>query len=127
MSSKRTSRVARALGLCAALALAATSAAAEIRDPTRPPSAAARTGEAVREPAPVLSAVMSFNGKRKAIFNGHVVTDGSVLGGYIIDAVLEDGVRYRHANVTHELHLAHPTTIKKPAAEPPRTPSGVQP
>jgi hypothetical protein len=103
-------------------------AAAEIRDPTRPPSAAPRTSEARHEPAPVLSAVMTFDGKRKAIFNGHVVSAGSVVGEYTIDAVLEDGVRYRHANVTQELHLARPaTTFKKPAAEPPRTPSGVQP
>jgi hypothetical protein len=40
--------------------------------------------------------------------------------------VLEDGVRYRRANQSHELHLVHAaTTFKKPAAEPQRGPSGV--
>jgi hypothetical protein len=115
-----------ALVFCAALG-GTLAAAGEIRDPTRPPMRASGTGEAAREPAPVLSAVMSFNGKRKAIFNGHVVGDGSVVGPYTIDTVLEDGIRYRRANVTHELHLAHAsTTFKKPTAEPARAPSGVQ-
>jgi hypothetical protein len=42
--------------------------------------------------------------------------------------VLDDGVRYRHANATHVLHLAHPaTTFKKPAAAPARALGGVQP
>lgn len=101
--------------------------AEEIRDPTRPPMRDAHAPDAAREPAPVLSAVMSFDGRRIAIFNGHVVTGGSVVGAYTIDSVLEDGVRYRHANATHELHLAHPeTTFKKPAAGPARSPSGVQ-
>jgi cytochrome c1 len=112
--------------LAALLEVAYHAAADEIRDPTRPPMHEAPASE-VGEPAPVLSAVMTFNGKRKAIFNGQVVTGGSVVGAYTIDAVLEDGVRYRRANVVRELHLAHPaTTFKKPAAEPPRTPSGVQ-
>jgi len=76
----------------------------------------------------VLSAVLSFNGKRSAIFNGRVVTGGSVIGAYTIDSVLEDGVRYRYANSMHELHLAHPsTTFKKPAVGPARVASGVEP
>jgi hypothetical protein len=122
------SRPSLALGIsAAALGMTLSAAAGEIRDPTRPPMRDAHAAEAAREPAPVLSAVMSFNGKRKAIFNGRVVTDGSVVGAYTIDAVLEDGVRYRHASSTHELHLAHPaTTFKKPAVGPARVASGVQ-
>jgi hypothetical protein len=109
------------------LGVAQCCAAQEIRDPTRPPMRDAQATDAAREPAPVLSAVMSFDGRRIAIFNGRVVSGGSVVGAYTIDSVLEDGVRYRYANVTHELHLAHPaTTFKQPAAGPARAPSGVQ-
>jgi hypothetical protein len=111
----------------AVLGAAQCAAAGEIRDPTRPPVRDAQAAEAAREPVPVLSAVMSFNGKRIAIFNGCVVSAGSVVGAYTIDSVLEDGVRYRYANATHELHLPHPaTTFKKPATGPARAPSGVQ-
>jgi hypothetical protein len=110
----------------AVLGVAQCAAAQEIRDPTRPPMRDAQATDAAREPAPVLSAVMSFNGRRIAIFNGRVVSGGSVVGAYTIDSVLEDGVRYRHANATHELHLARPaTTFKKPAAGPARVASGV--
>ncbi len=94
---------------CALTAAAAASSAAadELRDPTRPPMREARGAEVVREAAPVLSAVMTFNGKRTAIFNGRLVREGSVVGPYTIASVLEDGVRYRRSNETHELHLAH--------------------
>jgi hypothetical protein len=110
----------------AAVCAASTAGADELRDPTRPPMREARGPEAVREAAPVLSAVMSFDGKRTAIFNGRLVRDGSVVGPYTIASVLEDGVRYRRSNETHELHLAHTSTVKKPAAEPARAPSGEQ-
>lgn len=111
---------------CALTAAAAASSAAadELRDPTRPPMREARGAEVVREAAPVLSAVMTFNGKRTAIFNGRLVREGSVVGPYTIASVLEDGVRYRRSNETHELHLAHTSTVKKPAADPARAPSG---
>ena len=125
------SRAPRAFAVFAAAlgtTLTLCAAAEDIRDPTRPPMRDAHAADAAREPAPVLSAVMSFNGRRIAIFNGCVVSGGSVVGAYTIDSVLEDGVRYRHANATHELHLAHPaTTFKKPAAGPARVASGVQP
>lgn len=111
----------------AALVAASTAAADELRDPTRPPMREAHGAEAVHEPAPVLSAVMTFNGKRTAIFNGRLVRDGSVIGPYTIASVLEDGVRYRRSNEMHELHLAHTSTVKKPAAEPAPAPSGEQP
>jgi hypothetical protein len=121
------SRAPLAFAVFAAVLVMSCAAAGEIRDPTRPPMRDAQATGAPREPAPVLSAVMSFNGKRIAIFNGCVVSGGSVVGAYTIDSVLEDGVRYRYANATHELHLAHPATLfKKPAAGPARTPSGVQ-
>ncbi|HMK86420.1 MAG TPA: hypothetical protein VK437_10715, partial [Steroidobacteraceae bacterium] len=97
------------------------------RDPMRPPQRETRAADAPREPGPVLSAVFARNGTRSAIFNGKLVRAGSVVGPYTIEAVLEDGVRYRHESLTHELHLARSTTqVKKPAAEPGRETRGVQ-
>jgi hypothetical protein len=109
-----------------ALGLALTASADGLRDPMRPPLPQSHTA-APTEPVPVLTAVLTFNGERTAIFNGCLVRGGSVVGAYTIDSVLEDGVRYRRANQWHELHLAHPaSTVKRPAAEPARAPSGVQ-
>lgn len=112
------------LALCA-LIFTISAAADGLRDPTRPPLPESHAAPAAREPAPVLSAVLSFGGERSAIFNGHLVRSGSVIGGYTIDSILEDGVRYTHANGTHELRLAHSkSTVKKPAAEAARASSG---
>lgn len=114
-----------ALGI-AGLGLALTAGADGLRDPTRPPLAQTHAA-APQEPLPQLSAVLTFDGKRVAIFNGRLVRPGSVVGAYTIESVLEDGVRYRHASQTHELHLAHTgSTMKKPAAEALPAPSGVQ-
>ena len=69
---------------------------------------------ALKRRRPVLSAVLNFNGVRTAIFNGQLVRSGSSLGAYTIEAVLEDGVRYRHARVdagfAHGPHRAHVET-----------------
>jgi len=120
---KKLSPAVGAFGL-ALLGLAWTASADGLRDPTRPPLPKSQAAVA-HEPAPVLSAVLSFNGERTAIFNGRLVRSGSVVGAYTIDSVFEDGVRYRHASQTHELHLAHKgSTVKKPAAEPARASSG---
>jgi hypothetical protein len=55
------------------------------------------------------------------------VRSGSSLGAYTIEAVLEDGVRYRHAGLTQILHMAHTVpTLKQPAAALARAPAGVQ-
>jgi hypothetical protein len=118
-----------AMLLLALLASPAGARADEPRDPMRPPAAASRAaGAPAREAAPVLSAVMTFNGRRSAIFNGRLVHDGSVVGAYTIDSVLADGVRFRSARLSGELHLPHPEfSIKKPAAEPARMPSGETP
>ena len=111
----------------AALGFALTASADGLRDPTRPPLPQTHAGSAPQEPAPVLSAVLTFDGKRIAIFNGRLVRPGSVVGAYTIESVLEDGVRYRRASQTHELHLAHTgSTMKKPTAEAPPAPSGAQ-
>jgi len=107
------------------LGLAWTANADELRDPTRPPTSQ-RHAAAPHEPAPILSAVLHFNGDRSAIFNGHLVRSGSAVGGYTIEAVLEDGVRYRHAGLSQELHMSHPvSSLKKPAVDVLRASSGV--
>ena len=109
------------------LAPPATATAEQLRDPTRPPRAMA-AGGARREPAPVLSAVLSSGGKRGAIFNGEFVRNGSTVGPYLIEEVLEDGVRYRYAGHSQELHLPPVLNmIKKPTAYPARAASGVNP
>lgn len=108
-------------------ALAPLAAAEKLRDPTRPPQAMATAGVR-REPAPVLSAVLTSGGRRGAIFNGEFVRSGGSVGPYLIEAVLEDGVRYRYAGHSQELHLPHALTmIKKPTAYPARAASGVNP
>jgi hypothetical protein len=107
------------------LTLAWRANAEGLRDPTRPPLAE-RHAAVPHESAPTLSAVLNFNGERSAIFNGHLVRSGSAVDGYTILAVLEDGVRYRHAGQSQELHMPHPTSsLKKPAVDVLRASSGV--
>jgi hypothetical protein len=107
------------------LILACSANAEELRDPTRPPLLE-RHAAAPQESAPILSAVLNFNGERSAIFNGHLVHSGSEIGAYTIIAVLEDGVRYRHAGQSLELHMPRPmSSIKKPAVDVLRASSGV--
>jgi len=115
--------------LIALLTSPAGARADEPRDPMRPPTRQSHpAGAPAREAAPVLSAVMTFKGRRTAIFNGRLVHDGSVVGAYTIESVLEDGVRYTSAHQSGEMHLPHPESpIKKPAAEPARVPSGESP
>jgi hypothetical protein len=99
-----------------ALAMLATAVADPLRDPTRPPQAAAARAIAQQQ-APVLTAVFAAGERRSAIFNGRLVRAGDTVGGFTIEDVLVDGVRYRHAGNVRDLHLPHPAdTIKKPAA-----------
>jgi hypothetical protein len=98
----------------------------ELRDPTRPPTTAAHRETGPSEPAPVLSAIMGSASNRVAIFNGRVVRSGGSVGTYVIQTVFEDGVRYRHAGVTHELYLPRSAIFKKPSTAAARSPAGVQ-
>ena len=108
------------------LSLTGTANAEGLHDPTRPPLPERHAAAAPHEPAPTLSAVLNFNGERSAIFNGHLVRKGSAVGGYTIDAVLQDGVRYRHAGLRQELHMSHSaSSIKRPAVDALRASSGV--
>jgi hypothetical protein len=96
----------------------------ELRDPTRPP-VVARHVSTPHEPAPILSAIIGTPSSRVAVFNGQLVHDGGFVGTYLIEAVLGDGVRYRHAGITQELHLAHTlSTVKRPSTAPSRLPPG---
>ena len=91
-----------------------------LRDPTRPPLAPPRVS-IDREPQPLLSAIMGTNGSRIAIFNGQLVRSGGSVGAYTIEAVFQDGVRYRHAGSTRELRLPRATTpFKTPSTAPAR-------
>jgi hypothetical protein len=75
---------------------------------------------------PVLSAIMGSGSDRVAIFNGRVVRSGGSVGTYVIQTVFEDGVRYRHAGVIHELYLPRTAAFKKPSTAAARSPAGVQ-
>jgi hypothetical protein len=74
----------------------------------------------------VLSAIMGSASDRVAIFNGRVVRSGGSVGTYVIQTVFEDGVRYRHAGLIHELHLPRAVPFKKLSTAAARSPAGVQ-
>jgi len=110
----------RILACAAASLVMAGVVADELRDPTRPPQPKVPAPQAARATGPVLSAVLSFEGRRTAIFDGRLVRAGSVVGPYTIEAVLADGVRYRRASEMYELHLPRAARVfKKAAGEPP--------
>jgi hypothetical protein len=106
------------------LSVAAPLASADVlRDPTRPPAPVRAEGSAV-ESGPVLSAIFGPRFDRVAIFNGKLVRGGESVGPYQIDVVFEDGVRYRRAGVSRELHLPHSEGFKKPSTAAARAPLG---
>jgi hypothetical protein len=83
-----------------------------------------RAEAAAAESAPVLSAILGSKWDRMAIFNGKLVRGGDSAGGYEIEAVFDDGVRYRHGGVSRELHLPHSEGFKKPSTAAARAPVG---
>ncbi len=105
------------------LLIAPFASADGLRDPTRPP-AAPRAASAAPERPPVLSAILDSKDDRLAIFNGQLVRSGGSVGAYTIEAVFEDGVRYRHAGISQELHLVHFAVFKKPSTAAARAPMG---
>ena len=94
-----------------------------LRDPTRPPIAAHAESVVVAR-APVLSAILGSKWDRAAIFNGKLVRSGETVGGYAIEAVFDDGVRYRHAGISQELYLPHSAGFKKLSTAAARAPMG---
>ena len=119
------------LGLCSALWLS-SALAQGWRDPTQPPQAA-HSIPAQREITPVLTAVLSANGRRTAIVNGQLVRGAGSVDAFVIEMVLADGIRYRrigrpgHASSTQELHLPRVSShFKTPTTALTRASTGVQ-
>ena len=81
------------LALAVATVIAARASGAELRDPTRPPTAII-TSKHVEERKPQVSAVFVSNSRRIAIFNAQPVRAGDTVGIYHIDEVGAHGVRY---------------------------------
>jgi len=105
---------ARIARLCCAMALMPLASADEVRDPMRPPHAAVSTaGAAVHESPPTLTAVFGTPKDRVAVVNGQLVRGGGSVGGYVIEEVFAEGIRYRHAGMTHDLYLPHMAPFKK--------------
>lgn len=110
-------------GMAALAGLAAPASADALRDPTRPP-VPVHTGAESVEAGPVLSAILGSKWDRMAIFNGKLVRSGESVGPYEIEAVFDDGVRYRRAGVSRELHLPRSEGFKKPSTAAARAPTG---
>jgi hypothetical protein len=106
-----------------AVAFAPVVAADALRDPTRPP-VPTHAALATPERPPVLSAILGSKWDRVAIFNGQLVRSGESAGSYTIEAVFEDGVRYRHGGVSQELYLPHAAVFKRPSTAAARAPMG---
>lgn len=106
-----------------AVTFAPVVAADDLRDPTRPP-VPTHAAVATPERPPVLSAILGAKWDRIAIFNGQLVRSGESVGSYLIEAVFEDGLRYRHGGVSQELHLPHAAVFKTPSTAPARAPMG---
>jgi hypothetical protein len=109
--------------MAAALFAAAMGRAEQPHDPMRPPMPAAAEA-AVRESAPVVSAVRSGANGRIAVFNGSLVRAGDLAGSYRILEILEDGVRYMRNGAVQEVRMAHEADIKKPASAPAHAATG---
>jgi MSHA biogenesis protein MshK len=69
-----------------------------VRDPMRPPQAANQRAT-VRGPVapavPRVTALFLSGDSRTAVVDGKVVRAGDTVSGVLIEAVLEDGIRYR--------------------------------
>jgi hypothetical protein len=101
--------------LAALLGLLAFAAHADLRDPMRPPLAAAGPAAPHVEPLPTLSAVMGGEGRRVAILAGRVVRPGDVVAGGVVAAVAPDGVSFRRGGTVHELKLAPAVRVRQTA------------
>jgi hypothetical protein len=74
----------------------ATSAATELRDPTRPPVAVAATAPARQHASvPCVSAIFVSAARRVAIVDSQPVHEGDHVGAYLIESITATGVRYR--------------------------------
>lgn len=125
-------------GLCAVatIALAASSALAQVaNDPTRPPAAILSTmqGSDAQNGAPLLQSVMITPTGRSAIIGGEHVKQGGKYGDARVVGISETQVVLRSSTGTETLHLypgiemkpvvAAPPAVRKPAAKKKRSPA----
>lgn len=103
-----------ALCLCAALAVSVPSAAAALKDPTRPPGYAAGTSRAAHRPAWVLTQTLISPGRRLATINGRRVSVGEWVRGALVVEILPTEVKLRRQHRTFSIKLL-PGRVKRPA------------
>jgi len=116
----------RWLLLTIAVATSAAAAAADVRDPMRPPLPPERAHARSAEADPAVTAVFSSGERRAAIVGGQLVHAGDTVGRCVIEAVLDDGVRCHGAAIPRELHLPMADIqVKRPAASSARVANGV--
>jgi hypothetical protein len=85
----------RAAVLLVALGLPPFTNCEELKDPTRPPAVLVPGKDAeVHKALPHVTAIFLSGTRRIAIFNAQPVHAGDSVGGYHIDEVDPDGVRY---------------------------------
>ena len=85
----------RAAVLLVALGFAPLTNCEELKDPTRPPAILASGKHAEDHKAlPLVTAIFLSGNRRVAIFNAQPVHAGDSVGGYRIDEVAAEGVRY---------------------------------
>ena len=84
-----------AVALLLALAFATFTNSEELRDPTRPPGIIAPGKHSEEHKAlPHVTAIFLSGSRRIAIFNAQPVHAGDSVGGYHIDEIGAEGVRY---------------------------------
>ena len=110
-------RAARAAACIACFAFAAVSAAAAMKDPTRPPTAlTGAPDEGLRAP-PVLQSVIIAKGSRAAIIDGERVEVGGRFRDATVVRITEDEVVLRQDGVAQVLKM-YPDVEKKTVKAP---------
>jgi hypothetical protein len=77
-----------------ALALPAFANSEELKDPTRPPGIAPGKHSEEHKVLPRVTAIFLSGTRRIAVFNAQPVHAGDSVGGYHIDEIGAEGVRY---------------------------------
>ncbi len=89
--------------------------ATDLKDPTRPPIVEVSIRHAdERKLLPHVSAIFMSNTRCIAVFDGHPVRAGDIVGEYRIDAVTAQGVRYTTSGRTAFAPLI---AVRQPATQ----------
>ncbi len=114
MSARRT----LTLPLLLAVLGAQASQADAMRDPTRPPTAAAAIAVSDPDGMPLrLEAILTSGDSRLAIVNGKVVREGARVANAVIKEITTDSIRYSYAGRDYAATLAtRKLTVRKAAA-----------